>query len=59
MNLNINLTEGQKESLKLSILQELTDKELAKELLSKLSIKGFRTDDNLRNELYLYLKESK
>jgi len=59
MNININLTEEQKESLKLSMFQELTIKELAKELYSKLSVSSFRSDENLRNELYQYLKSNR
>jgi len=57
MNININLTSEQKESIKKTIFSEITKEELAKELFSNLSISGLTNEEDLISELYLYLKE--
>jgi hypothetical protein len=59
MNINISLTNEQKESIKIALFSELTTKDLIKELYSKLSVNCFRNEENLRNELYNYLKNNK
>jgi hypothetical protein len=57
MNINIQLTADQKKSVKESLFSELTALELAKELLTKISItEDFDTMTELRTALINYIK---
>jgi hypothetical protein len=61
MNLNITLTEEQVTIIKRDILNDLTVKELANLLISKLVLNTDYTEreSNLKDVLYGYLKDQK